>query len=138
MKKRIAVTLMALLASGAVLAFTGKSWSETQALSRAAPTLATEGMNLNGVVGYQVTISAPVGQTITGGTLQCYFMSTLTARWARCPASFDLTPSTAVRDWTSPSFTVVVGMGRLLYAATSITISAGSTVVVGLEARASQ
>lgn len=109
--------------------------TENQILSRAAPTLVTEGMSLQNIAGYQITITAPSGQTITGGTLECYYMSTYTFRWARCSSSMDLTPRTGGRDWTSPNVEVAVGLGRVLYAAASITLSGGTTVDVSIEAR---
>lgn len=132
--KRLLPLLLICSALSAV-AMTGRSWSESQALTRAAPTLATEGLSLAGAMGYRVTVSAGAGQTITGGTAKCYFMPIITGRWARCPTALDLTPGTSVRDWSSSDFAVYVGMGRVLYASDSITLSAGTAVTIAVEAR---
>lgn len=119
------------------LAFAQKvaTWSETQALSRSAPTSASEGISLDNAEGFRVSISAPATRTISGGSLLCYFYSTALARWARCPTSMDLTPGTGVRDWSSADFESLVGGGRVLYATSSVTLSAGTTVTITIQVR---
>lgn len=117
----------------------------TQNLTGSAPTLATDGVDLTNAAGYSVVVSAASGQTITGGTLLCYYSGSVSAnavsgtaptqRWMRCPSTLDITPGTSVRDAPSGDFEVLVGFGRLKYVPSSITVSSGSTVDVTITVR---
>lgn len=139
MKRFLVVAVVGLLALPA-LAYTYRQFAQTQNLTGVAPTTdATDGMSLVGVEGYRVTVSAPSGQTITGGTLRCYVYSGPLARWARCAAAMDLTPTTGVRDYVSPDVIVGVGAGRVKYIPNAITLSgAGTTVETYVEGRVQQ
>jgi hypothetical protein len=134
MTKRVLVAALLFATPLAALGDLMYSWTESQALSRAAPTLATEGISLADIRGYRVVASAGAAATITGGSLLCYYYSPNTARWARCSAALDLTLATGARDSVSADFRVAAGAGRLLYAASSVTLSSGSAVVVTVEA----
>lgn len=118
----------------------------TQNLTGSAPTLASDGVDLDGAAGWSVTVSAPSGQTISGGSLLCYFYApvsstgnegaAVTRRWTPCKSDLNVTPSTGVRDPPSLNFKSYVGGGRLKYIPSSITLSgAGTTVDVTIEVR---
>lgn len=130
------------LAAGLALADTDRPgltlrWSEAQVLTRAAPTVVTEGMPLGDVTGLRVMVSAASGQTLSGaGSLQAYGWDNDLARWLRVP-DLDLTiPATCAskRDCRWADLDVPVQSGRLLYAATGVTVSSG-TVTVSIKAR---
>lgn len=135
LSQMLSVVLVASLASFNVGAQSYKSYQETQALTRAAPTAATEGASLAGATGYRVTVSAPSGQTITGGSILCYTYNPTLKRWARCKSAFDITLLTGVRDSPSEEFKVAVGGGRVLFATDSVTLSGGTTVVVTIDVK---
>lgn len=109
------------------------SWSESQILTRAAPTLTTEGISLAGVSSYRVLVSAQAAATVTGGALTCYYFSAVTSRWGPCATSLNWTPATGGRDAVSADFSVGVPAGRVLYATNAVTVSAGTTVTVAIE-----
>lgn len=121
------------------------SKTTTQNLTGSAPTLATEGVDLTNALGYNVVVSAAAAQTITGGSLLCYFYGPVVAsvasgtaptqRWMRCPSSLDFTPGTGVRDAPSGDFQTPVGFGRIHYVPSSVTVSSGTTVTVTITAR---
>lgn len=106
-------------------------WTETQGttspVTKAAPTLITEGMLLEDVDGYRVIVSSATGTTLSGaGTLAAYIWDTDIAAWIRNP-DLDLTVGTAsVRRLAYPDQETKVPSGRVYYAATGVTFSAGS------------
>lgn len=115
------------------------TFSESQALTRAAPTLATEGMPVGGLTGIMVAVetATPATQTLSGaGTLNCYVYDTAlnaaAGAWARLPQG-DLTVGTAsVARLAFQADEVLVGRNgsRILWVATGVTVSAGTTVTV--------
>ncbi len=110
--------------------------SASHALTSAAPTLSTQGLSLSKrgpASGFRVIVSAQAGATVTGGTARCYFFGPVTTRWMRCP-NFDVTLTTGVRDSVSVDFHPLVGWGRIYYATDAVTVSAGTTVTVTVEA----
>jgi hypothetical protein len=118
----------------------------TQNLTGTAPTAADDGVSLEKAEGWAVTVSAPSGQTISGGSLLCYYLAavsstgnlgaSVTRRWTRCKSDLDVTPSTGTRDPPSLNFRSYVGAGRIKYVPSSITLSgAGTTVDVTIEVR---
>lgn len=144
MRKIIGLLLAVGVASTAIAAG-NISWGETtMILTRAAPTLITEGLGLyndtasntaGDVAGFRVTVCAPAAQTLTGGAMRCWYRNNRLALWARCGGQ-DWTPTTGVRCAESGDFTVDVAAGRILYASDSITLSgAGTTVSVTIEAK---
>src|SRR5512146_2909006 len=66
-----------------------------------APTLATEGMSLDGVAAFDVIVSADSGQTLSAsGSLLAYVYDATPGRWARSKSlDIDLTTcASGVRD----------------------------------------
>lgn len=118
----------------------------TQNLTGSAPTLETDGISLDGAEGWSVTVSAPSGQTISGGALTCYFYApvsssgirgaAVTRRWTPCSTLLNVTPATGSRDPPSTNFVTYVRGGRIAYVPAAITLSgAGTTVDVTIEVR---
>lgn len=141
--KRLAWLLLLIpalvLAQNAVL-----SVSLSSALTGSTPALVSDGASLENASGYTVVLSAPSGQTITGGSLLCWYYGCVTAggsgtactrRWMRCPASLDFTPATGVRDAPSGDYITPTGAGRITYVPSSVTVSSGSTVVTTITVR---
>src|SRR4051794_7938534 len=63
-------------------------WSETQILTRAAPsTSSTDGKDLTHALKYRLSVCAASGQTLTGGTIQ-WDVQDATGLWA---TNYDLT-----------------------------------------------
>lgn len=123
-----------------------KAKTFTQNLTGSAPSAADDGIELAGMVGWSVTVSAPSGQTITGGSLTCYFYApvsstggtraAVTRRWTPCDSRLNITPTTGVRDPPSLNFVTYVRSGRIAYVPNAITLSgAGTTVDVTIEVR---
>lgn len=141
--------LVALAGPAAFAQNNGSSYAAktfTQTLTGSAPTLATDGISLDGAEGWSVTVSAPSGQTISGGSLICYFYapvsssgihgSEVTRRWTLCASALNVTPATGSRDPPSLNFLSSVRGGRIAYVPSSITLSgAGTTVDVTIEVR---
>jgi hypothetical protein len=108
-----------------------------------APSSATDGVSLVDATGYTVTVSADAAQTITGGSLLCYYYACVdwnsasnvcaTSRWTRC-AELDITPSAGLRDPPGYDREVVVGWGRVMYVP-NVTASGGTHVNVTIIAR---
>ena len=127
------LALALLLVSGIALAAGVRSWTETQALTRAVPTLSSEGLDLNGVTGWKLTVSANSGQTLSGGSIACDYYSPWLSRWV---ANSDLTftvPS-GKRDATWNDRKPPVPLGRLLCRTVSVTVSGGTDVAVRIDA----
>jgi hypothetical protein len=119
------------------------SWSESQALTRAAPsTSSTDGISLGGqrgaggapVKAFRLTACAVSGQAITGGTIN-FWVQDKDGLWAINPTLAQTLSSTGQRcqvvggDWE-----VLVPNGRFLPAASSVTVSGGTTVTLKIEA----
>lgn len=118
-----------------------RSWTETQALTRAVANPnsdavpATSGMDLAGVYGFEVTVSAASGQTLTGGTLFCWKWNPKLGRWVR-NKDLDLVipASIGIRDVTWGQLRTLAPIGRVLYATSAVTVSGGTTVDVRIDA----
>jgi hypothetical protein len=113
----------------------GTTFSESQLLTRAAPTLATEGQALKDLSSVTVIVEANTSQTLSGaGSLLAYIYDAspgAPAAWVRMPA-MDLSVSTSgVQRMAFPAVTVTGARNaRLLYAASGVTVSSGTTVTV--------
>lgn len=129
MFSKLALVLALFVAAPALAQKVVRTNAESQALTGSAPTAAGDGLGLDALEGFHVTVSAPSGQTISGGTLLCYYFEVALSRWARCSSAFDLTPQTGQRDWTSPDVEVLVGGGRVKFIPSSITLSGAGTSV---------
>jgi len=95
-------------------------------------------LRLSGCAQYQITVCAPYGQTLSGGgTIDIYYWPdripgvTLTT-WAKNPGLVE-TLSATTRCQTFPSHTAI-GLGWIYAAPNAITLSAGSTVNLLIEA----
>jgi hypothetical protein len=123
--------LLLLLPSFA-LAGVPRNWSETQATgTRAAPTLATEGMGLSDVSAYGVRVCATTGTLTASWSLQAYLYHEQTSLWMRVPG-LDITVPAAAAGLACVAFPDLVNAlprGRVLYAANG----AGASVTVYLE-----
>ncbi len=113
--------------------------TQTAADANAAsiPTLVTHGVALRDrSTGIRVTLSAESTRTLSGaGTLQAYYWNPSLSRWCRNP-DLDITVAAAhasVRDVTFPDTAIFVPGGRLFYIANTVTVSAGTTVVLTVE-----
>ena len=128
---------------------TNQSMMETQALTRAAPTLASDGATAgvtlgnpqlpasqSGIAGVSVTVCAEATRTLAGaGTLQFYAYDNALPEWSRI-SDLDLpVTATGVRCQTFAGIWVNMARGRLLAAATGVTVSGGTTVTVYMMVR---
>lgn len=118
------------------MAFTQKNgtnaWYEDQLLTAAAPTLATDGVPLEGFDGISTVVEANSGQTLTGGGLSTYVYDPAVGAWGLFSASWSV--STSVRYSYLPLwdlFSVRPGT-RFCVTATAVTVSSGTTVRVWL------
>lgn len=121
-----------------------RRWSQSQTLTQAAPsatctgasTSATCGLDLATLKGYRVCVQVaiPASQTLSGaGSLQAYYYDYDLAAWARSDTSLDFTVSASgVAQACSPDYAVLAQKGRVYYAATGVTVSAGTTVTVSV------
>jgi hypothetical protein len=132
--------VLLLLLAPVALALPPRYLHESQALTRAAPTLSTEGMSLEApggylVRGYMVSVCAESGSTLSGGGhLRAWVYHPDAALWMRNP-DLDLAVAvTGVRcqAWSDlrPGYFQV---RRVLYAADSITVSVGASVMVRVD-----
>ena len=135
----LAVLLVAALASGASSSLTqGVSvWSETQTLTRAAPsTGSTDGIALQHAVAWRVVVCAPSGQAVTGGGVTIW-VQTQDGLWADNPtltALFSISSTGNRCQAVQGDLPVGVRSGRMLPAANAITLSgAGTTVTMKVE-----
>lgn len=103
--------------------------SAAQSLTQSAPTLVTEGLDLNDVEGFRVTVCAASGQTLSGaGSMQAYLWDNDLGLWARNP-DLDFNVTATTRCQVSPDFQVMVAAGRVYFAATGVTVSSGTLTV---------
>ncbi len=115
-----------------------RRWSEAQALTRAAPTASClaatspEGADWRNVRGFNVTLEADTGQTLSGaGNLRAWRYDFILAAWVRVP-ELDLTVpagASGLRRYGWGDRTTEVRTGCVLYAADSVTVSGGALTV---------
>lgn len=139
------ILLLVALLAGPALGQTNVTVKSTSfALSASAPTLATDGVDISDAQGFAVVVSADSAQTITGGSLLCYWYVPVTSkdsstgvtyRWAQCATGFDFTPRTGGRDAPSADYEPLVGVSRVFFRTSSVTVSGGTTVNVTLVVR---
>jgi hypothetical protein len=113
----------------------GRSVTCAQAATgESAPTLATEGMNLDSVGGFDLTVACDEGETFSApaaGTLQAYRYFSTPAAWFRAP-EFDVTIPAAVeglRYAAFPGWTVANPHGRIAHIADSVSVSGGGLTI---------
>lgn len=114
-------------------------FEESQLLTRAIPTTASEGAVIGGASAYWVVFEAPVGQTITGGNVDLWRYLTYASRWVFCGTVALPTGQRAVA-LPADKFLARVGgdylgtyqlvYDRFLAAASGVTLSGVGTTVV--------
>lgn len=132
MKRFLAAGLACL--SFAAFAAPARFITEAQALTRAVPTLATEGMGLSGVKGYRVSVCAESGQTLAGtGNLRAWLYNPDAGLWMRNPA-LDLAITVTVRCQVFPDVRVAAELEhRVLYANDTVGVSGGTTATMRVD-----
>lgn len=124
--------LPTLAIAGADPLYSVRRFSESQALTRTAPTAACdaavspEGMQLDSVRAVRVMLEAPSGQTLTGGTLRAYYYDWSRAGWFRNPAN-DLTVTSGLAKQVWEDVAVYLRTGCLIYATDTVTLSGAGT-----------
>jgi hypothetical protein len=98
--------------------------------TQAAPTLATQGLDLTGLSGVTVTLKTASNAT-AGGTLQAYVYNPESGNWNRVP-DLDLTAIAATnQSW--PGLWVPVGRGRIYYTPSGIGSVVTTIYLIGQE-----
>ena len=115
-----------------------RRWSESQALTRAAPTgscldTSAVGMMLKQARAFRVMLEAPSGQTLTGGKLEAWYYDWGPGVWYRNPAN-DLAVTSGLSAQAWEDLPAYVGTGCVLYATAGVTVSSGSAVTVRITA----
>ena len=95
-----------------------------------APTLATDGVRLNGVGGVVVTVCATVvGKVLSGaGTLTAYVYNEATSSWAPAP-DYNITVTGTTRCQSFAPFWVADQHGRIAWVTTVVTANDNSVTV---------
>ena len=96
-----------------------------------APTLATDGVNLTGIGGVAIQVSADSGKKLAGaGTLQCYVYDADTLGvWVRVPDLDQTIGVTNLRGQSFPGIYVPSPRGRVAWIPSGVTVDAGSVTV---------
>lgn len=117
------------------LAHANRSRRSVQALTEAAPTGPTEGVNLADVATIVPIVRPPVGETITSGWLRGWFWPDSIGSWVRSPhVDRDLTDLSGVTGGGSlPAIQVLSASGRFALIADSVVLSGGSSITVDFE-----
>lgn len=125
--------------AGAPDAFTRRQLSETQNLTRAVPTLATEGVLVQNGVSLSIEIDAGVGKTLTAGNVDLYLYDKwdgVNAAWSIFPARSSLSVAQCVGQRRCVLEAFNIDGPRLAQRAIAVTrgvtVSSGSTVVVNM------
>lgn len=117
---------------------TVRRWTEAQALTRADPTASClaasspEGIDWRGARGFYLILEADSGQTLSGaGTMRAWRYDFGSSAWARVPELDLAVPAAAsgLRRVAWGDRTSAVRSGCVLYAADSVTVSAGTLTV---------
>ncbi len=105
---------------------------EAQLLTRAAPTLATEGQALKDFTALTVVLEAESGQTLSGaGSLHAYFYDIDVGAWVRMPDLDLLVTASGVRRVAYSAFQVIGPRNsRIMFACNAVTASGGTTATV--------
>ena len=98
--------------------------------SESAPTLATEGLSLDGLSGVTVMLKTASNAT-AGGTLQCYVWNPEALAWYRVP-DLDLTAIAATtQSW--PGIWIPVSRGRVTWVPNGIGAVVTTVYMVGMQ-----
>lgn len=119
--------------------FTRRSVSETQNLTRAVPTLATEGTSITNGISFSIEIDLGVGRTFTGGLIDVYLYDKwdgVNFSWSKFPSrsSLPVTQCSGLRRCVIESFSIDgprLAL-RAIAVANGVTASSGTTVIVNM------
>lgn len=120
------------LASGDYIGGAQVYWSETQAGTRAAPTLVTEGMDLTGLMSAHAVVLCADGSNITAGSMVSYYRSPKQG-WMPGPTSMNFALPTGGPKAVGPEGIVTNPFGRWLYATSGVTCSGVTSLTVTIE-----
>lgn len=135
--------LSILIASICFAGGTGRTFQETQALTRAIPTDTTVGLRSDNLMGWRVSVCAASGQTLSGaGTIDVYNYNYTSGLWEfnkglQMTITVGATSCSGApcRCQVFPDFTALARLGSLILpAANGVTVSGGTTVVVYIQA----
>lgn len=105
-----------------------KSFVLPEPLTRSAPTLSTEGVDLKGLVAVRITVCATPPDTLSGtGTLKLYVHSP--GGWAPLRSRTLALGAAGAPCETWDEIPIQVGVGRLLAAPTAVGVSGSTTIV---------
>lgn len=108
---------------------------ETQLLTRAAPTLATEGVSINTAITVEVRIApATGGETLSGGgKVDFYFYNATDGWYLMDPDQYSwVMTGCAGKELCAQTVQILTPVGRMVAAANGVTVSSGTQVVVSL------
>lgn len=141
--KKLALVLMFISSVASALPGGGEGYAfETQALTRATPTVADftitvgtligKSLWLMEMAGFRVSVCATSGQTLSGaGTLQAWLLDERSGLVMRNPGLDMAISASGTRCQVFPDIrSVMVSSGRVIYAASGVTVSGGATVDV--------
>jgi hypothetical protein len=116
-------------------AFQKRDAVEVQALTRAAPTLSTEGIDGMRMIAFTVVlvpVTVPGTTTFSGGgTIDLYFRDTTAGWYLADPLAYSWSlAGCAGKTSCSKTFEMLQPRGRILPAANGVTVSAGTQVTV--------
>ena len=143
MKKLAVAFVLCVTALFSLAAMAGaRAFTESQILTRADPSLASEGISMAKVQGFKVSVCAPSGQTLTGGALRAWLYNPAVDLWMRNPG-LDVNVSTTAgkRCEVFPDFKVSAievldgDPYRAIWTTSAVTLSgAGTNVDVRIDA----
>ena len=109
-----------------------RSVRSTQIATEAAPTLATEGMLVTGVIAVALAVHAPQGQTFTGsGYMRGYSYHGILGLWLpQGDADRDLVWRAGLADALFPSIPVDQAAGRIAWICDGVGLSGGTTITL--------
>ena len=101
--------------------------------TRAAPTVAAEGLDLGGAKGIRLSVCAASGQTLSGaGTMRAWYYSPKAAKWMRNPGLDFVVTASGVQCQVFPDLLATVNQdgSKVIWAADAVTVSGGAALVV--------
>lgn len=111
-------------------------WSELQNLTRAAPSSASDGIDIGRAAAYRITVCPAAGQSLLTGTILMYAYNDVLAKWGRNSRQ-DLTLAGAATDVCENFDDFEVGFrgpARLMPASSGVTVSGGAQVTMRVDA----
>jgi hypothetical protein len=135
MRKSVLAVAMLLLVGFSPDAFQKRDLTEVQALTRAAPTLVTDGIDGMRMIAFTVIlvpVTSPGTTTLSGGgTIDLWFRDTTAGWYLADPNAYSWSlAGCAGKTSCSKTFEMLQPRGRILPAANGVTVSAGTQVTV--------